>query len=102
MRLDFELEELYRKLKDLDSPHSGSTADEIRAILDNLATHQTIEAKKENSRTKARVDEDTIFCNIKKQIRQSNKIRVETYANTRARLVEEIKVSPLRLKQYSS
>lgn len=140
MRLDSELEKLYRQLKNTpplskeqdlinselikacENAENADNTESLKAMLElldkaerpmdtNIFISGTKEDAAQPAASKSRKGKfiteqlataDMVFSNIKKQVRQSNKVRVENYANTNARLVKEINVAPLQLKQYTT
>ncbi len=126
---DEELDQLYAELKVLKGGQevippkaTNDSVDELKnalAILDmeetegNMSNDDMIEEhnsildqeklKSVNNRFIGKaVKPEGIFSNIKTEIRQSNKKRIERYANTTARVVKESNVEPLKLARYTT
>ncbi len=105
--------------------NSSSSIKELEALINDLedeeklgkmdkndlfmSTNKAVVAAEENSLSQnisnrfigKPVSADGIFSNIKHNIRQSNKKRIEAYANTNAKVVKESNMEPLKLQQYT-
>ncbi len=91
---DLENEENLGKMKDNDlfinTNKVSKEKDETAFMLNNA-----------NKFIGKAVSADGVFSNIKHNIRQSNKKRIEGYANTNAKVVKESNMEPLKLQQYT-
>ncbi len=104
--------------------NNSSSTKELEALIRDLENEENLGKMKENdlvenTNKESKSNEETtfahinhkfigrsvaaegIFSNIKHNIRQSNKKRIEGYANTNAKVVKESNMEPLKLQQYT-
>ena len=69
--------------------------------LDNVESSDRPEVYHQTKFISKSVAPDGVFANMKRNVRQSAKIRIQGYANTNARVVREANMEPLKLQQYT-
>jgi hypothetical protein len=104
------VDELERMINDLDNEENLGKMNKhdlflnIHKISTGNANDDEGEAPAVNTHSRfigKPVAADGVFSNIKRDIRQSAKKRIEAYANTSAKLVKESNMEPLKLEQYT-
>ena len=99
---DDSIKELEALIKDLEHEENLGNMDKNDLFL---STNKMSDANAENASANKLIGKpmsaDGVFSNIKHNIRQSNKKRIEVYANTNAKVVKESNMEPLKLQQYT-
>lgn len=99
-----ELQQLIQDLEDEENLGKMEKDDLFLGSDTELSVFKKNSAPILNVQTKfigKQVAADGVFSNIKHNIRQSNKKRIEAYANTNAKVVKESNMEPLQLQQYT-